>query len=527
MYSKLRHLNVSQLMQAACKQEPQKEFLYDHYRRMTYQEAWDESAALAASLKQLGIQKGDKVAVCLPNWHEFVITYLAIAHIGAIIVPFNTRYRQEEVEYILRNSEAKAAFFTKEFGGVSHLEQFIQAKKQVPALDMLITVRFHQEGLPRYDELIDRGRKEPFIGEAITPKQDVFSILYTSGSTGAPKGAMLTHANFVETGVITAQEMKCTEQDVFLVAVPVFHVFGMVPSIMTTIAARARMVLMEEYKAKRALEIIEKEKITVKHGVPTMFILELNHPEFANYDLSSLRTGLIAAAPCPEEIVKRIRKQMGCEIIVAYGLSETSATFTLTSFDDDDATRAETVGRVAPGAEVKVVDHERNEVPAGEVGEVACRGFGVMKGYYNMPEKTAEDLDHEGWLYTGDLGTLDEKGYLRIIGRKKELIIRGGYNIYPREIEELYYKHPSVMEVAVIGLPDTVLGEVSCVCIKLKEKAAVSEQELLDYIRPQVADYKVPDRILIVDELPMTASGKIKKVALQEQMKKQLSAELR
>jgi len=523
----MKNLTVSQLLEEKYQRFPEKEVMFDRTNRMSYEELRQSSFALSASLKNLGLKKGDKIAVCLPNWNEFVVIYMAIAHLGAVLVPFNTRYRQDEVEYIVRNSDAKAAFFTEEFSGVNHYNQFTEAKKKVSQLEYLITVRFETEDLLSYEQLIEEGKNESFQPIELDPNEDIFSILYTSGSTGAPKGAMLTHSNVVQTAIRSAEGMKCTENDVFLVAVPVFHVFGMVPSILSTIASGARMVLMDRYKAQEALKLEEAERVTVKHGVPTMFILELNQDNFESFDLSSLRTGIIAAAPCPEEIVRRIRHDMGCDIVVSYGLSETSPTLTMTKFNDSDNLRAETVGSALPGAEIKIVDEHRNKVPTGEVGEIACRSYGVMKGYYKMPEKTQSALDHEGWFYTGDLGTLDENGYLRIVGRKKEMIIRGGYNIYPREIEEVFYKHPAVMEVAIVGLPDTVLGEVSCACIKLKPSAEVTEEELQMYIKERVADYKVPDKFLLVEELPMTASGKIKKVALQEQLKESLKTELR
>ncbi|MEH7385467.1 AMP-binding protein [Bacillus sp. JJ1521] len=527
MKKELSKLSISELLEKVCKKDPQHEVSYDGYTRVTYQELWEKSLNLAASLQEIGITKGDKIAVCLPNWNEFVVIYMATAHLGAVIVPFNTRYRQDEVEYILRNSESKIAFFTEEFGGVKHYEQFTLATQLVASLERLITVRCVKDGHMSYEQLLERVDQNLFSPVLVDSDNDVFCILYTSGSTGAPKGAMLTHSNFVNTATITAEEMKCTVDDVFYVAVPLFHVFGMVPSILSTIAIGARMVLAEKYNAKEALETIQNEKITVKHGVPTMFILELNHAEFRNYDLSSLRTGIIAAAPCPVEIVKRIRTDMGCDIVVCYGLSETSPTLTMTAFDDDDQIRAETVGKVLPGAEVKIVNEFKEDVGLNEVGEIACRGFGIMKGYYNMPEKTREALDREGWFYSGDLGTIDEQGNLRIVGRKKEMIIRGGYNIYPREIEEVLYTHPDVMEVAIVGLPDTVLGEISCACVKIKPNTSPNANDLLEFVRPKVADYKVPDKLLIMDEFPMTASGKIRKVSLQEQLKEKLGAELR
>jgi fatty-acyl-CoA synthase len=527
MYKDCYGLSVPQLFERAYRLSPEKEVLADGYRRMTYRELQTEATILASGLTRLGIHKGDRVAVCLPNWHEFVVIYLAVAKIGAILVPFNTRYREHEVEYILRNSGAKIAFFTREFSNVRHFDQFTRAKQQLSTLEMLVSVRFEAEGLISYERLLDNPPEPDELQVQIDPKEDVFTILYTSGTTGMPKGAMLTHDNVVHTATITAETMRCTDQDVFFIAVPVFHVFGMVPSILTALSARARMVLMEQYNAKNALALIEQERITVHHGVPTMFILELNYPDFKKYDLSSLRTGIIAAAPCPVEIVRRIRFEMNCDIVVAYGLSETSPTLTMTGFDDDDIVRSETVGKVLPGAEVKVVDHNRREVPTGEVGELACRGFGVMKGYYNMPEKTREAIDQDGWFYTGDLAMIDAQGYIRIVGRKKEMIIRGGYNIYPREVEEVFYTHPSVLEVAIVGLPDTVLGEISCAAIRLKPNATVTPEELREFIKSKVADYKVPDKIVFLQEFPMTASGKIKKVDLQESLKEHLGAELR
>ena len=338
---------------------------------------------------------------------------------------------------------------------------------------------------------------------------------------------MLTHQNFIYSAEISNEKLLCTSDDVFLIAVPVFHVFGMAPGIMSAIAAGAKIVFMENYKAIHALELIEKEKISVHHGVPTMFILELNHPRFAEFDLSSLRTGIIAAAPCPEEIVRKIRNVMGCDIMVFYGLTESTASITATTFEDDDYIRSITVGRVLPGSEAKVVDSQRGNVPMGEVGELALRGRGITKGYYQMPDQTREAIDEEGWFYTGDLATMDEKGYIRIVGRKKEMIIRGGYNIYPREIEEIYYKHPSILEIAIVGLPDTVLGEISCAAIKLKPGHFEEEESMKDFIKDKVADYKVPDRIVFLDRIPMTDSGKIKKVSLVKVLREQIEVTLR
>lgn len=519
-------LTLQNILEYSAKSDPNKEAIFDGYKRISYQQLLDDVECLAAALTQLNIRKGDRVMVSLPNWHEFVTIYFSLAKIGAILVPCNTRYQVNEISYILENSRAKAVFLIDNDKNINVFEQYIN-KSVENEFEHIFTVRFTKEGNLSFEDLLELGKNKVAQNVLINPNEDVFSILYTSGTTGDPKGAMLTHHNVFSTAQISNIALDCNKNDVFLVAVPAFHVFGMVPSILSAIAVGGRIVFMEEFKAGKALQIIEQEKITIHHGVPTMFILELNHPTFDDVDLSSLKTGIIAAAPCPEEIVKKIRMKMGCNIVVSYGLTETSATLTVTGLDDDDRLRSETIGKPVPGAEVKIVDANREEVAPGEVGEIACRSNGVFIGYYNLPEKTSEAIDKDGWFYTGDLGTKDEQGYFRVVGRKKDLIIRGGYNIYPREIEELFYKHPSVLEVAIVGLPDTVLGEVACAAIKLKPNKVETEMAMRQFIEEQVADFKVPDRFVFLDELPMTPSGKIKKIALQEILRAKLQSSLR
>ncbi|MFB4162433.1 class I adenylate-forming enzyme family protein [Alteribacillus sp. JSM 102045] len=518
---------VHSLLEKAVRFFPDKEAVYDGKRRLLYRELESESNAAAAELKGMGIKQGDHIAVSLPNWHEFVVILFAISKIGAVIVPFNTKYQESEIEYILNNAKVKAAFFTGHVDENQLWHHFYNASQRSDYLKHLITVRYEHEEALSFASLLEKG-KEKSVSFPYLEAKDVFTIMYTSGTTGKPKGAMLTHYNVVKTAEMTADFMKCTADDVFLVPVPVFHIFGMVPSIMTAAAAKSKMVFIESFKAEKSLQLIEQEKVTVHHGVPTMFILELNHRDLKFYDLASLRTGIAAAAPVPREIVGKIRKEMHCEILISYGMTEASPCLTATTFEDTDKRRAETVGRAMPGVEVKVVDQKtRHPVQPGEVGEIIVRSPGIMLGYFEMPEKTKEVLSDDGWYATGDLGTMDENGYLRIAGRKKDLIIRGGYNIYPREVEEHFYQHDAVSEVAIIGLPDTVLGEVTCASVKLKEGASATEEELEEFIREKVAYYKVPDKIVIVPSLPMTASGKISRMALQHQMDKQLAAELR
>lgn len=517
---------VEQLLSSALLIDENREVIYDGNRRLTYHELQTEATWLASGLQQLGVGKGDRVAVCLPNWHEFIIVLFSLSKIGAILIPLNTRYRTDEVEYILKDSGAKAVFISEQVDGNNHMKMFADLQNHLPLLEHIITVRCEQHPLASYNELLETGKKNELRQEISITSEDIFTILYTSGTTGKPKGVMLLHRNVVTVAMTASAKMQCTHEDVFLIPVPAFHVMGIM-FILRTVYAKARLVLMEKFKARDALSFIENERVTIHPGVPTMFILELNHPNFSSYDLSSLRTGELAAAPCPVEIVRKIKTNMGCNILVAYGLTETSANLTITDFNDSDVIQSETVGRAIDGVELKVVDDDRQTVESGTVGELACRSIGLMKGYYNLPEQTSEAVDADGWFYTGDLATIDNDGYVRIVGRKKDLIIRGGYNIYPREIEELLYQHPSVLESAVIGLPDSVLGEISCAVIVVKDGFEISEEELKAYLKEKLVSYKVPDKVILAATLPMTASGKILKVELQSQLKIALKSELR
>ncbi len=517
-YSELKSLDLWELLQQRSLEYGAREVLVSGDRRFNYTQLTRLSEECAAGLYRHGLRKGDRLALILPNWAEFVIAYFAAARLGAVLVPLNVRYRSQELEYMLRNSEAKIAISCAEFGSFDFVGLLHQLRPNLPDLQHVVLVGQPQgtPGFISWESLVKEAEVESLPPIEIDPKEDLFTILYTSGTTGVPKGAMLTHANLVNNGLLTAEVLETTAEDRFLVVVPLFHIFGIGPSIISGVGSGAALILMDIYKPEDVLRLVQSERITIHHGVPTMFILELNHPNFENYDLSSLRTGIIAAAPAPAEIIRRIRKDMGCNISVAYGLSETSPCLTMTRFDDDDRVRSETVGRALPGVEIKILNDEGEEVPTLTVGELACRSSGVMKGYFKMPEATAAVLDPAGWFLTGDLATLDVAGQVRIVGRKKEMIVRGGFKIYPREIEELYYRHPRVLEVAVIGIPDPVLGERSVACIKLKPGQSAEPAELLGFLDGKLADYKRPDAIRFVEEFPMTSSGKIKKVELKE-----------
>lgn len=503
------HSNVSDLLKIKANKLPNREAIYYEKRRMTYGQLDREVTKLAQGLINSGINSGDRVAVALINSIEFVTSLFAIARVGAVLIPLNPFFTKEESSYIVQQTEAKALLC----GEVSF---YSELRAEIESLEILISVGFQAEEYLYYDDLLVGNEFEDI---RVEPKGNLFTIMFTSGTTGRPKGAMLTHENVLFSSGSASKIMECTEDDVFLIPNPLFHIMG-ITFLLRAVFCGGKLVIMRKYSVTGALALIESEKVTVHPGVPTMFILELNSSDLEKYDLSSLRTGEMAAAPCPVEVVKKIRTNMNCNILIAYGSTETSATLTLTGFDADDKARSETVGRPIPGVELKVVDENRQECKVGEVGELACKGPGVTKGYYNMPIETAQAIDQEGWFYTGDLATIDENGYVRIVGRKKEMIIKGGFNIYPRELEETLHQHPAVLEAAVIGLPDAIFGELTYACVVLREGETSNEEELLAFMKERFVKYKIPDKFLILDELPVTASGKISKIKLKEELVK-------
>ncbi|MDT8861334.1 acyl--CoA ligase [Alkalihalobacillus sp. MEB130] len=511
-------LSLSNLLDQITKSHQSKEVVYDGTKRICYQQLRDDVQKLASALTQKGVEKGDRVLACLPNWYEFVVIYFGLATIGAVFVPCNPRSNNEELEYILESCGANTVFLTDEFGHIDLFKHYLKRENDQLTLRNIFTVRSETEGYLSFNELLELGSAKHLPEVDIDPIEDVFTILYTSGTTGKQKGVMLTHQNVIHIAKLTTEALRCKKEDVLLVAVPAFHVFGFVPGILSAIIANAKIVLMEKFQASEALKLIEREKVTIHHGVPTMFVLELNDPNLEKYDLSSLRTGIIAAAPCPEELVRQIRTAMGCDIVVSYGLTETSAGVTMTNFDDEDLLRSKTVGKALQGIEIKIVNHKREEVSFGEIGEIAVKSVGVMKGYFQLPKKTNEVIDHEGWFYTGDFGTINEKGYVRILGRKNEMMIHEGERVFTKEIEHYFCQHPSILEAVVIGFKDEVLGDVICAAIKLRPGHKEDEQLMKSFIQNKVASYKIPDYIVFLDELPMTGSGKIKQKDLEESL---------
>ncbi|MFC2095204.1 AMP-binding protein [Candidatus Bipolaricaulota bacterium] len=501
---------------------------------LTYKELDDKVDQLARGMLELGVAKEDKVGLWMPNIPEWVIAYYAIARIGAVVVPMNTRYKTHEVEYILENSEATTLFAVGSFAGIDYLSMIGDIRGNLPNLEHVIIVGDPGVDMQGFDSVVDQGWK--LLGDseleereaACDPLDNVF-ILYTSGTTGNPKGAMLSHHNIAKNAEQVTEVLRTEEQDVFLLAVPFFHCFGCVMGIAGSIAWGAAMVPMQIFKPVEALQLIERFGVSVLYGVPTMFVLELEEyrkgrPDGSTYDVSALRTGIMAGAPCPVEVMRGTMEDMHCNVSIAYGLTEASPVITMTRFDDPVERRVETVGRALEGIEVRIADEDKRPLPTGEMGELACRGYNVMMGYYKMPEKTAEAIDEEGWLYSGDLATMDEEGYVQIVGRKKDMLICGGFNVYPAEIEEYLFTHPGVQNVSVIGMADGVMGEVAVAYIIPREGMSIDPQHVVDFCAGEIANFKVPRYVEIVDEFPMTQSGKIQKFKLREIAKESMDS---
>jgi fatty-acyl-CoA synthase/long-chain acyl-CoA synthetase len=502
-------LSVYGILKQTCEKYGNKEVIYDENERITYNQMKNDVDLFAGALTNKGIVKGDRVAAALPNWYETVVIFFAVAKIGAVLVPFNPKYKFHEVEYILNNSEPKLLIATEEF------EKNVTFKKVLALVPEAITLRFSLTGFQRYEELIQEGSHSEEI--PIDSADDLYCLLYTSGTTGMPKGVMLSHQSLIHSAVTIGGEIHGTNEDVFILSAPVFHIFGMGINLFCAVSLGARIVLLEKFQPRQVLHLIQQEKVTIHSGVPTMFIKELEVDDFQSYDLSSLRTGIVGAAPIPANKVKEIRDRLGFNLLQSYGISETSSV-TLTPYDDHEQFILETVGRAIPGVEMQIVDENRRPLQPGEIGEIAIKSISSMKGYYKMPEQTAAVLDSAGWYYTGDLGTLDSGGYLRFVGRKKEIIIRGGLNIYPQELEALLTKHPKVMDVAIVGIPDEVFGEIACAVVQLKDGSESTEEEIIEYLKRQIANYKLPNKVFFTKEFPVTPSGKIQKMRLREQI---------
>ncbi len=546
MSKQLTH-TVGSLLDEMARLYPENEALVYHERglRYTYKQFNDICRQVAKGLLKLGIKKGDNIAIWAYNVPEWVLLQFASAKIGAILVTVNTSYKSAELEYILEQSDSTSLFMVGSFKDTNYIETLNSVVPELatstpgalvtaklPFLKSVIFIGAETPaGMFSFDSLIKLGEQIPDESlnaiEATLDCHETINMQYTSGTTGFPKGVMLTHYNIVNNGFNIGECMKFTPQDRLCIPVPFFHCFGCVLGVMACVTHATTMVPVEIFDPLKVLQTIEKEKCTAVHGVPTMFIAELEHPDFKNFDLTTLRTGIMAGSNCPIEVMKKVNSDMhASEITIAYGQTESSPVITQTRTDDALELRVTTVGRSLPDVETKIVDIETNEtLPPGKQGELCTRGYHVMKGYYKMPEETASAIDSENWLHTGDLAIMDENGYCKITGRIKNMIIRGGENIYPREIEEFLYTNPKVSDIQVYGVPDKKYGEQVMASVILKKGQTMTEDEVRDYCRDKIANYKIPKYVTFVDSYPMTASGKIQKFKMRETAIKELHLE--
>jgi fatty-acyl-CoA synthase len=493
--------------------------LVDHptNRRWTYAELSAQIDALALGLAASGVGKGDRVGIWAPNCPEWTFTQYATAKLGAILVNINPAYRSHELEYVLEQSGISVLVSAQTFKTADYAAMIEQVQPDCPALQQVFLL-----GSEQWNALMEQGRRaDPAALSAIRlSADDPINIQYTSGTTGFPKGATLSHHNILNNGFFVGELCHYTEQDKICIPVPFYHCFGMVMGNLAATSHGACMVIpAPSFDPKATLEAVAAERCTSLYGVPTMFIAELAEPGFDTYDLSSLRTGIMAGSPCPVEVMKQVIDRMGMrEVAICYGMTETSPVSTQTRSDDTVEQRVSTVGRVGPHLEVKIVDPQDGlTVPRGTPGELCTRGYSVMLGYWQQPEKTAEVIDSARWMHTGDLATMDEEGYVNITGRIKDMVIRGGENVYPREIEEFLYTHPDVLDAQVIGVPDERYGEELMVWIRLREGAEpLTAQALREFCAGRLAHFKIPRYVRIVDQFPMTVTGKIRKVEMRE-----------
>ncbi|MEM9638275.1 MAG: AMP-binding protein [Pseudomonadota bacterium] len=509
--------------------------------RWSYRDLSREVDKCAAGLLNLGISKGDRVGIWSPNRAEWLLTQFATARIGAILVCINPAYRLSELEYALNSVECTAlvtarAFKSSDYTGMlqslapelATSDDALQAKR-LPHLHHIIVMGPDvPKGMHGFDTLCADGADHAAQLDAITATldpQDVINIQFTSGTTGSPKGASLTHHNIVNNAHFVTQTLELTEQDRLCIPVPFYHCFGMVMGTLGCVTKGATIVVPGEgFDARETLQAVSEEGCTALFGVPTMFVNELALPDFESYDLSSLRTGIMAGAPCPREIMRQVQSQMHMTgVTIAYGMTETSPVSFQSNVDDPLDQRVSSVGRIHPHVEVRLVDAEGKTVPTGEQGELLTRGYSVMKGYWGEAVKTAESIDADGWMHTGDLATLDADGYCSITGRVKDMILRGGENIYPREIEEFLYTHPDIAQAQVFGIPDETLGETVCAWLVLHDHATTTTDEIRLFCKNNIAHFKVPKHIRMKSELPMTVTGKPQKFIMRDQMVEELA----
>jgi fatty-acyl-CoA synthase len=541
-------LTIGDMFDAIVAQYPDHEALISRHQglRLTYRQLQQEVDRCARGLMALGLRKGERLGIWSPNRAEWTITQFATAKIGAILVNINPSYRLHELAYALEQSGCAMLVIAPQFRTSNYTEMLYTL---LPELRDARPVGFKVAKLPELRAVVRLGEERvpgmltwgevmamaaSTLPEALAEQQrqqqfdEPINIQYTSGTTGYPKGATLSHHNILNNGYFTARLMRFTARDRLVIPVPLYHCFGMVMGNLGCLTHGATMIYPSEgFDAKSVLEAVQEERATALFGVPTMFIAELEHPEFATCDLQNLRTGIMAGSPCPVEVMKKVNAMMHMhEVEIAYGMTETSPVSTQTRADAPFDKRVGTVGQVHPHVEVKIIDPASGQVvPVGATGELCTRGYSVMLGYWNNPEATAQAIDAARWMHTGDLAAMDEEGYVNIVGRIKDMIIRGGENVYPREIEEFLYTHPKVSDVQVIGVPDAKYGEEIMAWVRLRDGETASAEELRDYCRDRIAHFKIPRYVKFVDAFPTTVTGKVQKFIMRQESIKELGLE--
>ncbi len=537
--SDFREITIAELLRETSAKFPDHEALVfpEFGVRQTYAEFQESCIRVAKGFMALGVKKGDHVSVWTTNLPEWVHMQFGLGMIGAVLVTVNTNYKSHELEYILRQSDSTTIVLMEKYRDTNFFETVNEVIPELKAgapgetktarlmcmkNAVYIGERADTPGMFRFDEVLGLGMnvsdEELREREKSLDSRDVINMQYTSGTTGFPKGVMLTHYNIINNAGMVGDVMGLTENDRLLIHVPLFHCFGCVMSTMNAVYHGAAMVILENFNPGKSLQAVSDERCTAINGVPTMFIAMLGNPEFDRFDTTTLRTGVMAGAPCPIEVMNQVRTKMHCsEVVIAFGQTECSPVMTMTRRDDPVDLRVSTVGRLLPDIEGKIVDPDTGEnMPAGVQGEIVTRSACVMKGYYKMPEETTKAIDNDGWLHTGDLGEVDVHGYFKVTGRIKDMIIRGGENIYPREIEEFLYQHPKVNDVHIVGLPDKKYGEQVLAAIQLKEGVTATAEEFVEFCQGKIARHKIPKYWEFVRSYPMTASGKVQKFKLRE-----------
>ncbi len=494
-------------------------------RIFTVGQVESDAESLAAALANLGVQRGDRIALILPPRPEFVVAMFAAAKLGAVIVPLSPRSSIVDLQYMLRQSEASCAVTIERAFGLDYLEIFEDLMPQLPELQYVVTVGdedlWYDDRIFQYEDLLSSGAGRDYRtgGDAEGSSADTFALVYTSGTMGKPKGVELSHDNLLAAAAGTAEGLGLTSADRVLGVSALFHVFGLGPGLLSTLLSGASIILQEEANAASTLDDVETFRATVHYGIPTLFVAEMEAQRGLPRDLGSLRVALVAGAPVGDDLVAALEKAFDVVVLTAYSLTETASTVAMTVPADSGEKRRFTVGKPLPGTEIRVLDPDGAELPVESVGEIRIKGPGLMRGYHRQPLETSAAYDSLGFLMTGDLGILDDEGFLHLVGRSKDVIIRSGFNVYPREVEARVESHPAVREVAVLGVADPLLGEAICACIVPIEGAIVSENEILDWCRETLADAKVPDVVQFWDELPRTDTGKLRRVELSRRFK--------